>query len=124
MTNQQRVVASLAIGFLGWFSPALSNFITGTLVIMALLGPIVTGAVGAAIGGGRGLPWLLLGFLLPPAVVLVVAYSSQRETSGFDLIQYTMLGLVLLCLGFYGWFAGHRIWMGRRTSQGTFTDVD
>jgi hypothetical protein len=115
--SRRAVVASLVIGFLGWFSPVLSSFIPGTLVMTAVIGPIATGAIGAAIGRQRGLLWLLLGFLMPPAIRVIAASLSQDEGSGFAFIDYTMLGLVLVSLGFYGWVGGHRIWMRRRKAS-------
>jgi hypothetical protein len=115
--SRRSVVASLVIGFLGWFSPVLAHVIPGTLVLTAVIGPIATGALGAAIGRGRGLPWLLLGFLLPPAIAVIVASSSRAEGSGFAFVDYTMLGLVLICLGFFGWVGGHRIWVSRRKAS-------
>lgn len=117
LTSPQSAVACSAIGFLGWFSPVLSIFLPGALLIAALIGPIATGAVGARLGRGRGLPWLLLGFLLPPAMVMIVAYSSRNEMSGFNVIQYTILGLALMCLGFYGWLAAGRFWTSRRSAS-------
>lgn len=120
MTSQRRVVASLSIGIIGWFSPVLANLIPGALIVTALVGPVVTGVVGAALGRGRGLPWLLLGFLLPPAAVLIVAYASSNESSGFDITQYTMLGLVLVVLGFYAWLGAQRVWTSRRRPRIAF----
>jgi hypothetical protein len=109
-------VAAAAIGFFGWFALVLSGGAPGTTIIVELLGPLAIGAVGAAIGRGHHLGWLLLGFALPPTLAVISARLSQPvpENSGFAFVEYSILGLVLVTLGFYGWLAVRRIWTTRR----------
>jgi hypothetical protein len=120
------VAVGIAIG--GWIVLVILAGSSAMTIVSVVVVPVVTGGLAASVGRHPKFCWPLLGFVVPPILILasVPRPPPNGEGSGYTLVvlTYSLLALPTLCLGFYGWLRIRRSTRRADTSTRDVAEAD